>query len=105
MSEDGIRLLYVTGVQTCALPISGEEVNEVARTPRASSFATMVAATSFTSSPARWNSRLATERSEERRVGKEGSPWCRARRGGNARDVTDRATRAYEIPGIERQDL
>src|SRR5215469_16795323 len=59
-AEDGIRDLYVTGVQTCALPISRTSL--IARPPTPSA----VASTGST----RWGSR-----SEERRVGKE----CRSR--------------------------
>src|SRR6266576_43878 len=58
-AEDGIRALYVTGVQTCALPIS--------------------APIAATSRPARrtrpWRTPPGGRRSEERRVGKE----CRSR--------------------------
>src|SRR5690349_23700985 len=63
-AEDGIRDLYVTGVQTCALPISIAEKGKLL--------------------PANWQSRLPNNstpyrstivRSEERRVGKE----CRSR--------------------------
>src|SRR6266496_6022733 len=57
-AEDGIRALYVTGVQTCALPISWTSpVGGTASAPR----------------PAPTPS---YRRSEERRVGKE----CRSRR-------------------------
>src|SRR5215469_9257109 len=53
-AEDGIRVLYVTGVQTCALPIS----TAVRRPPR--------------QSPLRGGpAPPAPPRSEERRVGKE----------------------------------
>src|SRR2546430_11378975 len=67
-AEDGIRDLTVTGVQTCALPIGGDGLAEIART-------------------AVLNARYLKERlrgtydfpydgrSEERRVGKE----CRSR--------------------------
>src|SRR6266576_6427754 len=58
-AEDGIRYLYVTGVQTCALPIS------------ASSLPTL-GMRHISDTSARKRSRL---RSEERRVGKE----CRSR--------------------------
>src|SRR2546427_7627915 len=61
-AEDGIRDLTVTGVQTCALPISN-----ASRLPRVSSSRNLRFA--FRSS-----SRL-QDRSEERRVGKE----CRSR--------------------------
>src|SRR5438874_13095477 len=59
-AEDGIRALYVTGVQTCALPISFTPVaGETRRT-----FSVVD------------DSRVTAFRSEERRVGKE----CRSRR-------------------------
>src|SRR5690349_24775322 len=61
-AEDGIRDLYVTGVQTCALPISGPVQ---ARRRAAGS-----------TSPQASSPRLPRRpRSEERRVGKE----CRSR--------------------------
>src|SRR5204862_5022347 len=84
-AEDGIRALYVTGVQTCALPISrlgmigprmrGSRFQAIK--PRGElhgwvSISSMACVTNATATlPAR-------RRSEERRVGKEGS----ARRGG-----------------------
>src|SRR5690349_7745979 len=63
-AEDGIRVLYVTGVQTCALRIS------IARARRAGSRASPV-------TPARASIRGSRRcsRSEERRVGKEGRVW------------------------------
>src|SRR5712664_4766485 len=51
-AEDGIRDLIVTGVQTCALPISG------------------LTGASFESGSTRPGARATTRRSEERRVGK-----------------------------------
>src|SRR5690349_24832530 len=64
-AEDGIRGLYVTGVQTCALPISlSDGVFCDRRIPVAPS------ASAIATSP-----RLYRTRSEERRVGKE----CRSR--------------------------
>src|SRR6266496_3258796 len=62
-AEDGIRLLYVTGVQTCALPIG---------TSRAW---TWPATSGLPSGRTCARSRPARCRSEERRVGKE----CRSR--------------------------
>src|SRR5438874_13594056 len=74
-AEDGIRDLYVTGVQTCALPISGpgsKRMNPNGFVPAASS-------TSQTSISMRSqscaSSLTSAMRSEERRVGKE----CRSR--------------------------
>src|SRR5690349_2668882 len=75
-AEDGIRDLYVTGVQTCALPISVLEGVPVGHPP-----VRVVAAVGDVAvdregpdraDPARVGAR---ERSEERRVGKE----CRFR--------------------------
>src|SRR5690349_24836092 len=65
-AEDGIRDLYVTGVQTCALPISGVRSTGADRPrsgcPRGGRVRSPCA-------------RRAVRRSEERRVGKE----CRSR--------------------------
>src|SRR5258708_2509621 len=68
-AEDGIRDDLVTGVQTCALPIS--EISPI-------SSVTRQCATSWASSARDWSSwvrHCAMSRSEERRVGKE----CRYR--------------------------
>src|SRR5438874_13617401 len=64
-AEDGIRVLYVTGVQTCALPIC-----RYARVHRRE--AVGIEHNDVTEDVAR---AVARQRSEERRVGKE----CRAR--------------------------
>src|SRR5690349_23549315 len=61
-AEDGIRDLYVTGVQTCALPIYGSRARSATGNASSSTAITM------STGPRAW-------RSEERRVGKE----CRAR--------------------------
>src|SRR5699024_11488479 len=82
-AEDGIRDRSVTGVQTCALPIS----NTASTCP-----GTRTLRHSWTSSPAALNKKvlrsmprtlrpymflsLITSRSEERRVGKEGRSIC-----------------------------
>src|SRR5690625_7881065 len=63
-AEDGIRFGHVTGVQTCALPISATAVTSNGATSSAGS-------RSPTGSGLSRNSRNATPRSEERRVGKE----------------------------------
>src|SRR5204862_5716717 len=63
-AEDGIRDLYVTGVQTCALPIFAESTTSRPGT----------GAVSASVSTAR-SSDSTIPRSEERRVGKE----CRSR--------------------------
>src|SRR5207244_4560043 len=90
-AEDGIRDDLVTGVQTCALPISSQDLNAIlfgpscARCPRTSTLyrsrshflAIAPAATRIMVSraEARPPPRRSRRRSEERRVGKE----CRAR--------------------------
>src|SRR6476620_8043046 len=61
-AEDGIRGIGVTGVQTCALPISRAPASSRASTPDARSAASSSAS-------------RASGRPEERRVGKE----CRSR--------------------------
>src|SRR5204863_3355268 len=67
-AEDGIRDLYVTGVQTCALPISAtSRIRDVAVGDLPGFTALLVAP-----EPRSWTIR---HRSEERRVGKE----CRSR--------------------------
>src|SRR5206468_4919926 len=69
-AEDGIRDLIVTGVQTCALPISPPVVRvHDGNTNDRRSPARTSATSTRTSSP------RAARRSEERRVGKE----CRSR--------------------------
>src|SRR5690606_40293985 len=68
-AEDGIRDFHVTGVQTCALPISP---NCSAPTPPAQSPATARPAPSLSGG----TTSAARTRSEERRVGKEGRTRC-----------------------------
>src|SRR5690625_7636435 len=77
-AEDGIRDGHVTGVQTCALPISNESIHEwleeknlywaddfhIANSMVVSTLKSFVA-----------NSKVNFNRSEERRVGKEGKAW------------------------------
>src|SRR5438874_5185641 len=79
-AEDGIRDLYVTGVQTCALPISSWCPVRDRRTCRESCCRRCCAEAGSSSSPACLPGRPAwpasrSDRSEERRVGKE----CRSR--------------------------
>src|SRR5205823_12114723 len=70
-AEDGIRDKLVTGVQTCALPIS----SSLRRTDRNAADVDASGSAS-PATHAAWNSRNhSTSRSEERRVGKE----CRCR--------------------------
>src|SRR5438874_10752299 len=61
-AEDGIRALYVTGVQTCALPILST------RRPASRTTANASGSSSSRVSPL-------ADRSEERRVGKVCSWW------------------------------
>src|SRR5439155_17195107 len=73
-AEDGIRDGHVTGVQTCALPISPEmPMKLMARTAKARD------PTASVSAPPRIGPMMRPDRSEERRVGKEwrsrGSPY------------------------------
>src|SRR5439155_7140808 len=80
-AEDGIRDGHVTGVQTCALPISSEwQARDASRLPAWGS-STLLVGTFRTSSVGccaanpRYASLLARTRSEERRVGKECRSW------------------------------
>src|SRR2546422_8333179 len=78
-AEDGIRDVAVTGVQTCALPISTLVTHHVAITSTLpGSAATVAREASDTGPPLRpevWQAMSPSARSEERRVGKE----CRSR--------------------------
>src|SRR5438034_9118277 len=90
-AEDGIRDHCVTGVQTCALPISVPitQAARSARPPTASS----------TDGLSKWH--LRAPRSEERRVGKE----CRSRRSPNHKKKNQdkvRYTRVYMLAGSAR---
>src|SRR5690606_39489765 len=86
-AEDGIRDFHVTGVQTCALPISALRFNQLARAACSRS-SLPLSEPSMTTSPASITappisdastadstSTSRPKRSEERRVGKE----CRSR--------------------------
>src|SRR5690625_1225497 len=85
-AEDGIRDGHVTGVQTCALPISA-----LARPSRTK--ATTSSATSGGSSAS-----ISAGRSEERRVGKE----CRCRWSPND-EKKKREERGYRRPMLTGQ--
>src|SRR2546421_8701522 len=85
-AEDGIRDLIVTGVQTCALPISERVRHLLPRAPlvlRCPAAERADAATrpgpvrrgAFPGDPRRYDPSVRLPRSEERRVGKE----CRSR--------------------------
>src|SRR5690606_40951684 len=78
-AEDGIRDFHVTGVQTCALPISGPRSLQptFAHGPRHDAYGIRHDADGNRSATARGKSHQApaASRSEERRVGKE----CRSR--------------------------
>src|SRR5688572_31177734 len=71
-AEDGIRDLTVTGVQTCALPISSRLATARAN---CSSVLLVPAGRLQSTSMNRNRNRVTSLRSEERRVGKE----CRSR--------------------------
>src|SRR5690606_41158765 len=74
-AEDGIRDFHVTGVQTCALPISGPAPETGSALPEDCRTRCDGAAhqASVPSVAPPWDS---TRRSEERRVGKESSDLC-----------------------------
>src|SRR5690349_23460469 len=76
-AEDGIRDLYVTGVQTCALPISSSNARPLRRSRRRPPSPPPRATASDAAHHASTSSRsdVIWKRSEERRVGKE----CRSR--------------------------
>src|SRR2546430_13428946 len=86
-AEDGIRDLTVTGVQTCALPISLNGANETAIASRTATVdgvklyyltagrgPTVILLHGYTQTSRMWKA-IIPFRSEERRVGKE----CRSR--------------------------
>src|SRR5207244_6565177 len=97
-AEEGIRDDLVTGVQMCALPIFGQHVADVdfalapVRTARISGHvvdssgepwagAVALSASERSGAPLATSMGARLERSEERRVGNEGScrwSWCRA---------------------------
>src|SRR5438034_9931286 len=85
-AEDGIRDHCVTGVQTCALPISWTSSPTSSTRGRRCFSATSPSDTPCTSS------RSGYERSEERRVGKE----CRDRWAADPEKKTEAVTRAAE---------
>src|SRR5436309_16101877 len=75
-AEDGIRDFHVTGVQTCALPISRDKaVAVLAQPPEASGLSAPVTPWRSRSDDTLLRSAGRLHRSEERRVGKE----CRSR--------------------------
>src|SRR5688572_33281213 len=84
-AEDGIRALTVTGVQTCALPISARQSDGVAGT-----------AAGARRIRQRYRARRRVARSEERRVGKE----CRRR--WSARHETKSRTEAGSLAQARR---
>src|SRR5690606_39611197 len=75
-AEDGIRDFHVTGVQTCALPISRHSFGALRNGGREGADRPTTSYTRLRSTPPVGRSRQRL-RSEERRVGKE----CRSRRG------------------------
>src|SRR5438874_8252366 len=76
-AEDGIRDLYVTGVQTCALPISSASNRHLSNNCSRLDTSTLVSVTTSSGFSRRTTSVhfWSVGRSEERRVGKE----CRSR--------------------------
>src|SRR5690349_24410774 len=88
-AEDGIRGLYVTGVQTCALPISKTSGRAITRLfgrstsacahARSAAFMLLSSIGRTRSTASQWKDRQSKKdinRSEERRVGKESrSGW------------------------------
>src|SRR3712207_8096825 len=74
-AEDGIRDIGVTGVQTCALPISCTELFARPRALWLGNHSVMPASTIRVVLQTEAEDRLPAARSEERRVGKE----CRSR--------------------------
>src|SRR5205085_6860202 len=91
-AEDGIRDLTVTGVQTCALPIYGDDIFDARRLKVGKDFRGGEAgiesdaesgggkgAPEFRQQPMQQAHRAGGPRSEERRVGKEWrARWARA---------------------------
>src|SRR5690606_7573109 len=74
-AEDGIRAFHVTGVQTCALPISAAGIGRGAALALAAEGAALVV-TDVDEAGVRETARLIGEaRSEERRVGKASGTW------------------------------
>src|SRR5690349_25166155 len=94
-AEDGIRDLYVTGVQTCALPIYGRRRSRGLLGPAAVSRA-------FGPGGGHGDARARAPggRSEERRVGKE----CRSRRTSSTK--TNKQVQTVNAPsGVGAHDL
>src|SRR5207248_4092288 len=74
-AEDGIRVRTVTGVQTCALPISGRASISRDRLLARGSGKLILAAIPFHIDRKTFANRMRPARSEERRVGKECRSW------------------------------
>src|SRR2546427_1998924 len=74
-AEDGIRDLTVTGVQTCALPISGMLPKSYVLVAVREHPSQQPTAVSMSNTGGKITGGIGTARSEERRVGKE----CRSR--------------------------
>src|SRR5690349_9458515 len=87
-AEDGIRSLYVTGVQTCALPIFRDLLRPLDRRPLVGH--AHLGGGLELRLRVRVRLRVDDHRSEERRVGKE----CRARRWAVSQDNS-----AADLPG------
>src|SRR5438034_7270315 len=83
-AEDGIRYHCVTGVQTCALPISTQTIEfrqheatmEEERIVMWVALVTRLVAAAHEMPPSVYVDLVSDKRSEERRVGKEGRIGC-----------------------------
>src|SRR5690606_39586252 len=80
-AEDGIRAFHVTGVQTCALPISQviviikADINDSNKLGREADEPSVTRGAGLAGKGTSLAVRKPPCRSEERRVGKEGSAW------------------------------
>src|SRR5438105_15356647 len=98
-AEDGIRDPLVTGVQTCALPISRGGAGRSGRRGGDVTNSTPFRREGVSRAPlpcsipvGGWGFGMDPPRSEERRVGKE----CRCGRGGGAsKEITDKTTQGH----------
>src|SRR5690606_39305032 len=104
-AEDGIRDFHVTGVQTCALPISSARPACSTAFPRSNrACCSASTATSTRASPSTASRKSSTSskpcllRSEERRVGKE----CRARGARDDYKKSDQTTTQERIVRVAK---
>src|SRR5688500_20368273 len=94
-AEDGIRDYKVTGVQTCALPISSPVISCASAAATSGTRACRSPSVRPTRSP---GSRTCPTRSEERRVGKEGMA------GGGGDDGKEEEKRCVGEGGEDREE-